>query len=200
VGPGETLGGLFWTLSSLSIIRRKSVAEREPSSGTGSDINMSATNPPPHKRKLSQPDVNASGEAKKQKLAESNTNTIPSKTAAKEKDAEQDKEVSKDDLKPPKKTMTKKVKPTTSVKPGTAGVTSTAKPSNGSEEFPNGHLYCHQCNKKRDASRESSPLPIHFQPWLPPCSLRSHRGYQLYRGREEVQDEVLQAVSKQSLR
>lgn len=139
------------------------MAEREPGSGTSSDINMSATNPPPHKRKLSQTDVNASVEAKKQKLTESNTNTIPSKTPTKEKDAVRDKEAPKDDLKPPKKTTTRKLKPITSAKPGAAGTTSAVKPSNTSEEFPNGHLYCHQCNKKRDAARESYLLPI-YQP------------------------------------
>jgi hypothetical protein len=138
------------------------VAEREPGSDTSGDINMSATNPPPHKRKLSQPDVTTSVEVKKQKLTESNTNTVPLKTAAKEKDTAKDEEVSKDDLKPPKKTTAKKVKATTTTKPGAAGATSTAKPSNASEEFPNGHLYCHQCNKKRDASRKSY-LPIYFQ-------------------------------------
>jgi len=138
------------------------VAERELASDTRSDINMSATNPPPHKRKLSQPDVNAFVEVKKQKLAESNTNAVPSKTATGGKDTAKDKGVPRDDPKPPKRTATKKVKPTASTKPGTAGATSTVKPSNASEEFPNGHLYCHQCNKKRDASRESHPL-ICFQ-------------------------------------
>lgn len=142
------------------------MAEREPSSDTSGDINMSATNPPPHKRKLSQPNVDISVEVKKQKLTESDTNTIPSKTPAKEKDTVKDnlKELSKDDLKSPKRTATGKVKPTTSAKPGAAGTLSTVKPTNVSEEFPNGHLYCHQCNKKRDASRESCPLPIYFQP------------------------------------
>ena len=140
------------------------MAERESSSGSTSGvINMSATDPPPHKRKLSQPDVNASAELKKLKLTESNTNTIPSKTIG-EKDTGKDKEVLKDDPKPSKRTTTKKPKQTTSTKPGAAGATSAVKPSNASEEFPNGHLYCHQCNKKRDASRESSPLPIYFQP------------------------------------
>jgi len=139
------------------------VAEREPRSDTSSDINMPATTPPPHKRKLSQPDVNASVEVKKQKLAETDTNTIPPKLIPKERDTAKGKEVSKEGLKPPKKTTTKKVKPT-SPKPGAAGATSVANPSNASEEFPNGHLYCHQCNKKRDASRESHPLPIYFQP------------------------------------
>ena len=141
------------------------MAERESSSGSaGGVINMSATDPPPHKRKLSQPDVNASAELKKQKLTESNTNTIPSKTSTGERDTGKDKEVPKDDLKPPKRTTTKKAKPTTAVKPGASGAASAIKPSNASEEFPNGHLYCHQCNKKRDASRESCPLLIHFQP------------------------------------
>ena len=139
------------------------MAEREPASDTRSDINMSTTNPPPHKRKLSQPDVNASIEVKKQKLAESNTNTVPSKTVTGGKDTAKDKEAPRDDPKPPKRTTTKRVKPTTSVKPGATGTASTVKPSNASEEFPNGHLYCHQCNKKRDASRESF-LPIYFQP------------------------------------
>ena len=140
------------------------MAERESSSGSTSGvINMSATDPPPHKRKLSQPDVNASTEVKKQKLTESNTNTIPSKPTG-EKDTGKDREVSKDDLKPPKRAGTKKAKPTISTKPGATGAISTVKPSNASEEFPNGHLYCHQCNKKRDASRESCPLPIYFQP------------------------------------
>ena len=146
------------------------MAEREPGSGTSSDINMSATSPPPHKRKLSQPDVNVSVEAKKQKLAESNTNTIPPKTTTKEKGTVKDKEVPNDDPGPPKKITTKKVKPTTSVKPGAIGATSTVKPPTASEEFPNGHLYCHQCNKKRDATRESYLLPI-YQPSLPSCLL-----------------------------
>ena len=162
MSPGKTFGDIYWTLNSLSIIRRKSVAEREPGSDTSSDINMSATNPPPHKRKLSQPDVNVPAEVKKQKLAESNTNTVPSNTTVNEKDTVKDKEVSKDDLKPPRRTTTKKVKPTTSATPGTVGAPSAVKPSNASEEFPNGHLYCHQCNKKRDASRESY-LQTHFQ-------------------------------------
>ena len=141
------------------------MAERESSSGSTSGvINMSAPDPPPHKRKLSQPDVNASVEVKKQKLAESNTNTIPSKSTAGDKDTGKDKEVPKDDLKPLKRTTTKKAKPTTSTKPGAAGPPSSVKPSNASEEFPNGHLYCHQCNKKRDASRESCPPLIYFQP------------------------------------
>ena len=141
------------------------MAERESSSGSTSGvINMSAADPPPHKRKLSQPDVNASAELKKQKLTESNTNTITSKTATGEKDAGKDKEVPKDDLKPLKRTATKKAKPTAPAKPGASGTTSAIKPSNASEEFPNGHLYCHQCNKKRDATRESCPLPIYFQP------------------------------------
>ena len=141
------------------------MAEREPSSGsTNGVINMPATDPPPHKRKLSQPDVNASAEVKKQKLTESNTNTISSKTATGEKGGGKDKEIPKDDLKPPKRITTKKVKPTAPAKPGASGAASAIKPSNASEEFPNGHLYCHQCNKKRDASRESFPLPIYLQP------------------------------------
>ena len=140
------------------------MAEREPASDTTSDISMSTTSPPPRKRRLSQPDVNASIEVKRQKLAESNTNTIPPKPAVKGADAAKDKEVSKDDLKLPKKTTIKRAKPTTSAKPRAVGTASLVKPSNASEEFPNGHLYCHQCNKKRDATRESHPLPIHFQP------------------------------------
>ena len=176
------------------------MAERESRSDTSSGLNMSATNPPPHKRKISQPDVNASLEVKKQKLTESNTNTIPLKAPTKEKGVVNDRDVSKDDLKPQKKTAARKVKPTTSAKPGPAGTTSAIKPSNASEEFPNGHLYCHQCNKKRDASRESRPLPIYSQPSPPPCLLLSHRGHQLHRGREEVQNEVLQTMSEQSLR
>ena len=139
------------------MIRRKSVAGREPASDTTTDINMPATIPPPHKRKLSQPDVSTSAEVKKQKLTESNTNTIPAKATAMEKDMAKGKEVSKDDLKPPKKVTAKKVKAPTPAKPGAAGTTS-VKPSNASEEFPNGHLYCHQCNKKRDAPRESHLL------------------------------------------
>lgn len=138
------------------------MAEREPGSDTSSDINMATTNPPPHKRKLSQPDVNVSTEVKKQKLVESNTSNISPNTATKEKDTVKDEEVSKDDLKPPKRTTIKKVKPTTSATPGVVGAASAVKPSNASEEFPNGHLYCHQCNKKRDASRESYLSPIHF--------------------------------------
>jgi hypothetical protein len=138
------------------------VAEREPASDTTTDINMSATNPPPHKRKLSQPDMKVSVELKKRKLTESNTNTIPSKTAAKEKDTAKDEGASENDLKPPKMTTAKKPKPATSAKPGVADATSSVKPSNPSEEFPNGHLYCHQCNKKRDASRESHHLLIYL--------------------------------------
>lgn len=175
------------------------MAEREPASDTTSDISMPTTSPPPRKRKLSQPDVNASVEVKKQKLTESNTNTIPSKPAAKGTDTMKDKEVSKDDLKPQKKTTTKRAKSTTSAKPGAAGVASSVKPSNASEEFPNGHLYCHQCNKKRDATREFHPLPIYFQHRLSSCPLCPHRGYQLYRSWEEVQNQVLQTVSWQSL-
>lgn len=138
------------------------MAEREPASDTTTDISMSTANPPPRKRKLSQPDVNPYVEVKKQKLTESNTNAIPS--ATKEKDTAKDKEASKDDLKPLKKTTTKRAKPTTPAKSGVAGAVSSVKPPNASEEFPNGHLYCHQCNKKRDASRESHPLPIYSQP------------------------------------
>jgi len=171
------------------------LAGREPAPDTTTDANMSTTIPPPRKRKHSQPDVNTAVEVKKQKLAESNTNTIPAKTTPMEKDTAKDKEVSKDDHKPPKKVVAKKVKPSTSVKPGATGTASSVKPSNASEEFPNGHLYCHQCNKKRDATRESHPLPIYFQHRLSSCLLRSHRGYQLYRGREEVQDKVLQTMS-----
>jgi hypothetical protein len=159
------LGRLLRVPNILSIIRRKStVAEREPGSDASIDINMSATNPPPHKRKLSQPDVNPPVEIKKQKLVESNTNTLPSDTATKGKDAVKDRDVSGDDLKPPKKSTTKKIKPTVSTKSGTPGATSTGKPSNASEEFPNGHLYCHQCNKKRDATRESHLPPIYLDP------------------------------------
>ena len=163
VSSRKIFGHLRRVPSFLSIIRRKSVAEREPGSDASSDINMSATNPPPHKRKLSQPDVNPPIEIKKQKLAESNTNTLlPSETATKGKDMVKDKEVSGDDLKPPKKSTTKKIKPTVPTKSVTPGAASTGKPSNASEEFPNGHLYCHQCNKKRDASRESHLLPIYL--------------------------------------
>lgn len=132
------------------------MAEREPAPDTITDINMSTTDVPPLKRKLSQPNLNASVDPKKRKLTESNTNTISSKAATKEKDTG----APKDDLKPPKKATAKKPKPTTSAKPGAADATSSVKPSNASEEFPNGHLYCHQCNKKRDASRESLPLLI----------------------------------------
>ena len=164
------------------------MAERESSSGSTSGvINMSATDPPPHKRKLSQPDVNASAEVKKQKLTESDTNTITSKTASGEKDTGKDNGVPKDDLKPPKRATTKKAKPTAPAKPGASGAASAIKPSNASEEFPNGHLYCHQCNKKRDASRESCPSRSTFNL----DSLCSHRGYQLYGGCEEVQNKVL---------
>lgn len=133
------------------------MAEHESTSDTSSVTDMPAADPPPHKRKLSQPDVNASVEVKKQKLVESNTNTVPSRAATKDKDTGKDKEAPKDELKPPKRTAIKKPKPTTSAKSGAAGATSTAKPLNASEEFPDGHLYCHQCNKKRDAPRESSP-------------------------------------------
>lgn len=124
---------------------------------------MSATNPLPRKRKLSHPNVDVSVEVKKPKLAESNTNTAPSKPPTKEATAK-DEEASNGDLKLQKKAMTKKIKQITSTKPGAAGSTPVVKPSNASEEFPNGHLYCHQCNKKRDALRESCLLPIYFQP------------------------------------
>lgn len=140
------------------------MAEREPGSDTCSDINMSATKPPPHKRKLSQPDMDTSLEPKKQKLAKSDTNTIPLKTATKGKDTGKNQEVSGDDLNPTKKTTANKAKPSTSTKPGEVRVASATKPSNVSEEFPNGHLYCHQCNKKRDAMRRSHLHPISSQP------------------------------------
>ena len=179
------------------------MAEREGGSDTSSDINMSTTNPPshkrkhsqpevdppvelkkqklaesnlnsiplktvtappPHKRKLSQPDVAVSIELKKQKLTDSNTNTIPSKVSTDGKDTVKDKEASGDDLKAAKKTTAKKVKASTSTKSGDAAVISATKPSNPSEEFPNGHLYCHQCNKKRDASREYYLLLISPRP------------------------------------
>ena len=123
---------------------------------------MSATNPLPRKRKLLHPDADASVEVKKPKLTESNTNTAPSKTPTKEATAK-DEEVSNGDLRLQKKAMTKKIKQITSTKTGAAGSTPIVQPSNSSEEFPNGHLYCHQCNKKRDALRESY-LPIYFQP------------------------------------
>ena len=138
------------------------MAEREPASDTTTDINMSTTNAPPLKRKLSQPDMNASVELKKRKLTESNTNAIPPKTATKENDTAKGEEASKDDPKTQRKTSAKKPKPATSAKPGAADATSSVKPSNASEEFPNGHLYCHQCNKKRDASRKSHPLLIYL--------------------------------------
>lgn len=31
--------------------------------------------------------------------------------------------------------------------------------ANAADEFPNGFVYCHQCNKKRDATGPSHPLP-----------------------------------------
>ena len=159
MSSGEAFSTLLCPPNSLSIIRAKSVAGREPRSDTNGDINMSSTSPAPHKRKLSQPDVDSYTEPKKQKLTESNTNTLPLKSATKSKDAVENEEGLGGDLKPPKKTTAKKVKPSISTKPGVAGATLTSKPPNASEEFPNGHLYCHQCNKKRDASRELYPAP-----------------------------------------
>ena len=148
----------------LSIIRNKSAAEREPRrSDTSSDINMPSTSPPPHKRKLSQPEVNASTEVKKPKLTESNINTLPLKTATRGEDSLKGNEIPGGDLKPPKKTADKKV---TTIAPTKQGPSGASNPSNASEEFPNGHLYCHQCNKKRDASRE-----CHFFPDLSTCVL-----------------------------
>lgn len=200
MSSGEALSDLPCALNSPPIIRTKSVAEREPRSKPSGPINMSSASPPPQKRRLSQPDVEASVQLKKPKLTESDTNTLPLKTATKGKDTVKDAEVSGGDLKPPKKAIAKRVRATASTKPPAAGDTSTGNPLNASEEFPNGHLYCHQCNKKRDATRESHPLPICSQLRLPSCLLRSHRGYKLHRGCEEVQGKVLQAMSEQPLR
>ena len=183
MGSSQALGVSLRALNSLSIIRTKSLVQRESHSDTGGDIDMSSTSPPPHKRKLSRPEADTSAELKKQKLTENDTNTLPPKTATEDEDMGNDGEVSSGDLKPPKKTTFKKFKTANTTKLGAAVATSSSKPANASEEFPNGHLYCHQCNKKRDVSRESHlsrSLSLDCL-W---CSLRPHRGHQLHRGCE----------------
>ena len=68
--------------------------------------------------------------------------------------------------------------------------------TNATDEYPNGFVYCHQCNKKRDATGPSYPLL--------PQSTRSHRPSlrPLYRKRpqgSQMQCKVLQALPQESL-
>lgn len=68
---------------------------------------------------------------------------------------------------------------------------------NATDEFPNGFVYCHQCNKKRDATGPSPPSP------RSPCTHIALSHCPLHRERpqgSQVQRQVLQALPQEPLR
>lgn len=69
--------------------------------------------------------------------------------------------------------------------------------ANATDEYPNGFVYCHQCNKKRDATGPSHPSSrspcTHIALSLRPLHRESPQGSQ-------VQRQVLQALPQESLR